>query len=155
LHETKLDDELRKGHNNYLNFIHTMTYFILNFFINFDKNNLSEEELLAAEKQMTHSLLLIEKLLMYLFYSSSVYENYLSETEHIQFYNHADSKSLVNLLLKLQELINDYPYIQKDYKDLCEKTVDQILNYYPQRSIKIIVSPLPPPWKPNLGSLEQ
>jgi hypothetical protein len=133
---------------NYANFFYDYVNFILAFFLDDELSAGTEEEQMDAEHQLAQSLFLIEKIHMYLIHHISYYEKYLSlqRCDHpLQSYGF---NSNYELFRKLKNLISSYPFIQRDMKKMCEKSISQILSYYPEHSsmVRFIVSPLPPPW---------
>lgn len=145
-----VDKELiSKSEANYLNFVYCFGKFISNYFTNIELYNSTEKDYLNAEKQTVQSLLLIEKVHMYLFYSHSSFGKYLSFTK--SFYEPFESERNYQLFRELQRIINKHHFIQEINKTLCQKSIEQILTYYSQNSgtIEFILSPVPKPWTPQ------
>lgn len=137
--------QIHDGTKNYTNFIHLFASFIMQ---HFEHSKIpSNKEKLASEKMVADSLFLLEKLHLHIFYSFYIYEKYFCHLE-----NPLQSNTNFNLLKKLQQQIKKHNFISEENQELCEKIVSQILTYYPQSDskIKIILSPISPPWIANL-----
>lgn len=165
------EEELIKGSNNFTSFIHAYTIFIMNFF----KSTYSEaetEDLLLIEEQVTQSLLLLEKLHMFIFMNIFIYKKHFTLPEN--------SHPLINetnleLLEKLQMFINQYNFLNEENRIICEQTIFQIITYYynsnklsqitdfeleiddeilKSDNVTFTFSPLPPPWLASLPSIQ-
>lgn len=138
-----------KSETNYLEFIYTLTNFTSNYFSTYTYINSSEQEKVLAEEQITQSLLLIEKLHMNLFYRNSLYKNYYSLFD-ITHTNSTQSNTNYQLFKRLQGLINEYHFQNEETQILCQSIISQIMTYYPNNSIQLIImTPPPPPWQPH------
>lgn len=138
-----------KGINNYSKFITSFTHFITNYFESYTFKSCSEKHLLIGEEHIVQSLLLNEKLHMYLFLSFSTFEKYIHLPENAHPFT---SDLSFHLLQKLQNSIDQHDFLKEENRTLCQKVIAQILNYYPQSSnhnIKFILSPLSEPLMPN------
>lgn len=164
MQDSKNTDQLEifKSYNNFSAFIHAMTTFIISYF---DRNSFTEKTevtSLHAEEQVTQSLILLEKLHMFLFVSFTIYNKFfhLSKEKH-PFFNQAN----LELLEKLQDFIILHDYLKPENRVICEKSIFQILTYYYSAKyyfhhvqntqsdsvddssiVTFTLSPLPPPW---------
>ncbi|NLY80484.1 MAG: hypothetical protein GX072_11530 [Lysinibacillus sp.] len=168
----ELDEaEFLKGFNNFSSFIHAYTLFIMNFF----KSTFSDaqtEELLQLEEQVTQSLLLLEKLHMFLFMNTFTYKKHFTLSENI---HPLHNQTNLELLERLQMFISQYNFQKEENRMVSEKTIFQILTYYysekdvdsmqgdidhdkeednQRPSIIFTLSPLSPPWLANLPSVQ-
>lgn len=138
--------DLITGINNYFSFIHSLTLFVIHFFQT-RSASAAKDDLLRAEKEVTQSIILIEKLHMFIYLNFTTLNNHLSHHENTNpFENHPYQK----LFKKLQKLMSEYDYQTDENRNLCEKTITQILIYYGgENDIQFTLSPVPPPWFSN------
>lgn len=139
-----------KSETNYLEFIYSFTNFISEYFSTYTYRNSSEQEKLLAEEQIIHSLLLTEKLHMYLVFRNSSYKKYISIFDNLHPFYSFQSHTTYQALKSLQGLIHEYHFQIEDNQILCQSIISQIMSYYPQDSINfIIMTPPSPPWQPD------
>lgn len=152
-----------RGSNNFTSFIHAYTAFIMNYL----KNTFSDaktEELLLIEEQVTQSLLLLEKLHMFVFINIFMYKKHFTLPN---FDHPLMNQTNLELLEKLQMFINQYNFLNEENRIISEQTIFQILTYYynsnklsqitdfeleiddeihKSDNVTFTFSPLPPPW---------
>lgn len=131
-------------------FLHSLLHFLSKYFTVYSHAKQSEENiLLTTEKQIVHSLLLIEKIHMYLLYRDYLYEQVLSI--HKEAFQQLKKDDLFNLLCEISILINHHPFQKNEHQKLCQQLISQILTYYSiPSSVNIDVNTPPPsPWRPE------
>lgn len=152
LHTNHSFDEKKvmKTVENHYHFIQSFIQFITKYFFVYSYAIPSEKKRNLTEKQIIQSLLLIEKLHMYLFYRHYLYNQVISLSDDIFTYDSIESNNTYLLIKKLQRLIQQHHFVHLDNQLLCNNIISQILNYYPASSVKIIILKKPsPPWKPQ------
>ncbi|KGR76860.1 hypothetical protein [Ureibacillus sinduriensis] len=142
-------DTMIKSETNYLEFINKFTNFISQYFLTCKYSKLSFQQEPHIEEKLSHSLLLIEKLHMYLIYRSFAYKKYIS-IDNIHPFQSFQANINYQLFKRLKSLINEYKFQNEDTQIMCQSLISQIMTYYPQNSIKSIsMTPLSPPWQPH------
>lgn len=141
--------DLSQGLDNYFSFIRSLTMFVIHFFQSASLN-VAEEELLKAENEVTKSIVLIEKLHMFIYLNFSTLTSHLSTQKKT---NPFDNHFHQVLFEKLQKIMKHYEFQNEENKNICEKTLSQIIIYYSDgNNIQFTLTPISPPWFSNLIS---
>lgn len=144
---------------NFTSFIHSYAQFLLNYFEGYPPPEASKKELIQSENQIIQSLVLIEKLHMQQFLYFSILQIHFFPNEFTNFFS--PDAEIKEIFQKLNNLIDQHPFLIETNRSISKKTVAQILNYYhgstDDETIRIIftLSPLPPPWLANHSQIKQ
>ncbi|NEX80341.1 hypothetical protein G4Z05_16045 [Bacillus thermocopriae] len=143
------EKKVMKTVENHYHFIQSFIKLIIKYFFVYSYAISSKKKKNLTEKQIIQSLLLIEKLHMYMNYRHYLYNQVIPlSDDHFTYYS-IESNNTYLLIKKLQHLIKQHHFVHSDNQLLCNNIISQILNYYPASTVKIIILKEPsPPWKP-------